>query len=173
MHEVNLALCQTTLACLFAYSGLTKLTPSARASLKEVIASILPANVAGRVALVLGPLEAALSLALILSQGVRLSMVLWAATGLMIIMSLVVYRLLQLPARRACRCFGASASPVSRLDLGRNIALALWTGVTAPFASNIEVPLGTYLVVLIPAAALVLLISSMSEVHELFAGPRK
>jgi hypothetical protein len=161
-----------TLVCLFAYSGLNKLTPSARASLKQVTARILPSGVAGRVALVLGPLEIALSLALLLSRGARLSAALWASTGLMIIMSLVVYRLLQLPGRSTCRCFGVSASPVSRLDLVRNIALALWAGVTASFAPHIEVPFGTYLVVLVPAAALVLLLSSLSEVQELFAGPR-
>ncbi|MDP9844058.1 MauE/DoxX family redox-associated membrane protein [Streptosporangium lutulentum] len=150
-----------------------------RAAFDGFVASIvslrvLPGAWSAVAAHVLVGAEAAVVVLLALPSTVPLGFV--TATGMLVVMTAGILIALRRGQRTPCRCFGASAKPLGRVHVVRNIALAVagGAGFTAGGvvggAGSSPHPAGIALA-LVTAAVGILFVTRLDDLMELFAAP--
>jgi hypothetical protein len=167
-----LAFCRIALGLTFALSFVGKVRDVGQFSGTIRKFDLLPAGWAGPTAVLFLSGEAAVVVLLIL--GGRLLTLALALAGLLLaIFSLALLSALRRGIETSCNCFGASAEPVSYLDIWRNTglislaALGFWAA-RADGAATLSANLIEAVLLLIMAAVFVLLWTNLAEVLTLF-----
>lgn len=165
MHWLNLALCQLVVGLLFLRAGTSKMRLSDVVELQLVVRQILPTRTSTVVARIMGPIEIVLACLLLASSGRARTIVLLVASAFLLVMAWTIARLRQIRSPMPCRCFGPVATPVSWSDFVRNLALATWAAATAVLTPPTRYDFGLTLVLAVPSAAIVLLLTRLSEIR--------
>ncbi|MGL5862714.1 MAG: MauE/DoxX family redox-associated membrane protein [Phycicoccus sp.] len=167
MHQLSVVLCQLVLSVILLYSGATKVRDRDVARFVRIVRLLVPARIAPATARLIGVVELALGLSLLVTSGRWLSAAFAGAAVFMAAMAVVAVRLLRLPTPPPCHCFGASEAPVSRLDLARNVVLSSSAAISSVASSTIERDVAAMVALALPAVAVALLLAHVAEVRTL------
>lgn len=139
-----LVFCRIVICCVFALSSINKIR--ALPAFASTIATfrILPASLSMPAAFVLTALEAVVSLSMFAS-GTLLTIGFVTAIVLLVTFSAALNSVIRRGIHTTCTCFGASASPVSAIQLWRNagfLVCAVGGAVTQTLLTDAAAPIG-------------------------------